>query len=361
MGTRIARYRNDSAGTHGGQLLDQLWSDVAGRPDDQVAAVWIEWLGPGRGPMRPLQARDTAHACAIDNLVLSIAVVSFCQHPARGELSGHRLVDIDDAAPDLGVLQRQCSTRTPQRRVGRVGPIARTDGLRITSQHEELGRRRPIVGGCSELARRFKQAVSQIAIETTRHVGGVEHMRDSREGVRDGGGIFGRRRWRQYCDRSMLAEQTTDFRAEVSIGNHQPTAIRVVWWIRRQANRPGQLAVPLRGNHPARLRAQRIAECDSIDTPQRPDVDPVTGVVQGVVGRTVCGSGSCSVCGGWVVWVALRLVWNVIVSSVSRARVPMLWWCVTASKVSLMGWAIVACGLISMKVAWSWAAAAWSG
>ena len=51
----------------------------------------------------------------------------------------------------------------------------------------------------------------------------------------------------------------------------------------------------------------------------------MVGVVPGVVGRSGGGSGGCSVCGGWTVWVALRLVWKVSVSWVSRCSVPMLW------------------------------------
>ena len=45
----------------------------------------------------------------------------------------------------------------------------------------------------------------------------------------------------------------------------------------------------------------------------------------GVVGMGGCGSGGCGVRGGTAVWVALRFVWKVRVSSTSRCRVPMLW------------------------------------
>ncbi len=40
------------------------------------------------------------------------------------------------------------------------------------------------------------------------------------------------------------------------------------------------------------------------------------------------GSGWLGEWGGWVVWVVLRLVGKVRLSSVSRCRVAMLWWCV---------------------------------
>ena len=62
---------------------------------------------------------------------------------------------------------------------------------------------------------------------------------------------------------------------------------------------------------------------------QRPRVlggiDPVVGVVPGGGGDGWVGFGRVAVWGGWVVWVVLRLVWKVWVSSVSRCRVPMLW------------------------------------
>ena len=38
----VARHRDDRAGAHVGELPDQVRADVAGRADDQVAAVRVE-------------------------------------------------------------------------------------------------------------------------------------------------------------------------------------------------------------------------------------------------------------------------------------------------------------------------------
>ena len=115
-------------------------SDIAGRADDQMAAVLVELNGRGRRRVTPLQARDTAYTGPIDDLILAIAAVSLGHHIPRGQPSGHRLVDIDDAAPDLRMLQRQRATQTPQHRMSGIGPIAFTDGLSIARQQEQLGR-----------------------------------------------------------------------------------------------------------------------------------------------------------------------------------------------------------------------------
>ena len=71
---------------------------------------------------------------------------------------------------------------------------------------------------------------------------------------------------------------------------------------------------------------------------------------QGVVGRWGWGSGGCSVAGGWVVWVVLRLVWKVRVSGVSRVSVPRAWWW-ASPRVSVIAWVSSGCGLISTNVA----------
>ena len=122
---------------HVGELPDQVRSDIAGRADDQMAAVFVELDRRGRWRVTPLQARDTAHTGPINDLILAIATVSLVHHIPGGQPSGHRLVDIDDAAPDLRMLQCQRATQTPQHRMGGIGPIAFTDGLSIAREQKQ--------------------------------------------------------------------------------------------------------------------------------------------------------------------------------------------------------------------------------
>ena len=60
-----------------------------------------------------MQARDTAHTGPIDDLILPVAAVRLSQDIAGGQLSRHRLIDIEDGPPDLGMLQCQRTTQPP--------------------------------------------------------------------------------------------------------------------------------------------------------------------------------------------------------------------------------------------------------
>ena len=74
---------------------------------------------------------------------------------------------------------------------------------------------------------------------------------------------------------------------------------------------------------------------------------------QGVVGSAGCGSGGCAVCGGWLVWVVLRLVWKLDrVVAVARAACRAVVVVAPTPGCRVMAWVSIGCGLISMKVAW---------
>ena len=70
-----------------------------------------------------LQPRNVAHPSPIHHLVLAVVRAGLGQHPARRQNRGYRFVQIDQGAPDLGMLQRDAAAQTPQHRVHRVGPI----------------------------------------------------------------------------------------------------------------------------------------------------------------------------------------------------------------------------------------------
>ena len=79
----------------------------------------------------------------VDDLVLAVVGVGFGEHVLGGQLGGHRFVEIDDATPDFGMLQRQRAAQAPQHRMGGVGPIAFGDrGCALRVSDEQLRRRR---------------------------------------------------------------------------------------------------------------------------------------------------------------------------------------------------------------------------
>src|SRR6516225_1080132 len=98
-------------------------SDIAGRPNDQMAAVPIELSGRPRRWDAPFQPWDTAHTRPIDDLIFLVTAMRFGHHILDGQLNGHRLIQVDDATPDLGMLERKRAAQTPQHRMSGIGPI----------------------------------------------------------------------------------------------------------------------------------------------------------------------------------------------------------------------------------------------
>ncbi|CFS02988.1 Uncharacterised protein [Mycobacterium tuberculosis] len=78
-------------------------SDVAGRTDDELAGVGIQ---RDRFPRKssPLQPGYMACARPVYDLILPVGTVGCSQHMPHGQLCGHRIVEIDYAAPDFRML-----------------------------------------------------------------------------------------------------------------------------------------------------------------------------------------------------------------------------------------------------------------
>ena len=139
--TGVARDRDDGLGAHPRELADQVRPDVAGRTDNELSGISVQRHRRLRWHRTPLQPGHVTHTPPVDDLVFTVAAVDFTQHLGRRQFGGHRAVQIDDPAPDFGVLQRECASQAPQRPVGGVGVIAFGDGLGVAGDDEQLGRR----------------------------------------------------------------------------------------------------------------------------------------------------------------------------------------------------------------------------
>ena len=80
-----------------------------------------------------------ALAAAVDGLVV-VTGLGFGGQDPRDQLGRHGLVDVDDAAPDLGILQPDGAAHPPQHRVGGIGAVPLVDGLAVAGQDEKRWR-----------------------------------------------------------------------------------------------------------------------------------------------------------------------------------------------------------------------------
>ena len=131
----VAGDRDNRSRPHVGELPDQVRTDVSGRPDDQVAAVGAEYIGSssasgcaaraaghGGRPPRYTTWSSPSPACASASTYRAVST------------AGTDLVEIDDPAPDFGMLQRQRAAQSPQHGMRRVGPITCGDGLGVAGE-----------------------------------------------------------------------------------------------------------------------------------------------------------------------------------------------------------------------------------
>jgi hypothetical protein len=64
-----------------------------------------------------------ADTAAVYDLVLVIISASFGQEISSGQRAGYRVVEIDYAAPDLGMFEGKRAAQSPQSGMSRVRPI----------------------------------------------------------------------------------------------------------------------------------------------------------------------------------------------------------------------------------------------
>jgi hypothetical protein len=109
------------------RAADQVRPDIAGRADDQMASCPCR-AQPG-WPMATghLRRRGTRRLTRADKRPDPRHRHREPHPPHSGrQPSGHRLVDIDDAAPNFRMLQCQRATQSPTTPHERVSPIAVT-------------------------------------------------------------------------------------------------------------------------------------------------------------------------------------------------------------------------------------------
>ena len=112
-----------------------------------------------------LEARNPAHTALIDDLVVAVAGMHLGLEVLRDQLGWHNVVDVDEAAPELRMLQRQCSAQTPQDRVRRVRPITFVDRLGVAGDDVQ-SRRRPHPGeGGDKPPRLVEHAITRRNVE----------------------------------------------------------------------------------------------------------------------------------------------------------------------------------------------------
>src|SRR6185436_17870946 len=120
-----------------GQPPSQLEAKSAKSSGDQVRRVRMERhrLQPGSGSRD--EARDEALAAAPGDLILTIGRLDLGNHGVCG-LGNAGVIDIDNAAPELGMFEREDTRKTPDRRLGH-GQLTRTDvdsgGLRALGDY----------------------------------------------------------------------------------------------------------------------------------------------------------------------------------------------------------------------------------
>ena len=117
------------------------------------------------GGVSPLKAWNMTDTALVHHLVLAIGGAHLGPNILRDQLGRHRVVDIDDAAPDLGMLQRECAAQPPEDRMCRVRPITFVDRLGIAGEDHQFRRRRHPGKRCDKPPDRVEQAVTRRDIE----------------------------------------------------------------------------------------------------------------------------------------------------------------------------------------------------
>ena len=245
-----------------GELPDQVRTDVAGRADDQLAACRRPAsTGDVAGRIAPLQSRHVARARpgrrpGLRRRPLRASPTTYRAASSRG----HRFVDIDDGAPDFGVLQRQRAAQAPQHRVRGVGAIAFGDGLGVAGQQEQLraaphrGHRR------GQPAHRVEQPIGRLDIERIAgDRGRVQHVVDAAERRRSAPTARRRRRGAAPSIAADPPSRRADLGARSRVADHQPRRRSTLRRSSATAGRPGQLAGPVGGHAPAVRSLRRDA------------------------------------------------------------------------------------------------------
>ena len=265
-----AGYRDHGGGAHLGELADEIRPDVAGGTDHQVAGVALEpgqsHRGHGTGP----QARHMTQTATVDGLVV-VAGCSLGGQDPCDQFGRRGLIDVNEAGPDLGVLQPDGAAHPPQQCVRRVGAVALVEGLAVASQDEKFWRRCHLGQNANQLARNVEESIARRSLNSGDRRRRVDHEVDTGQ----------RRPQRIVFDAVLAAEpqrararfqQRGQFFGRLALAQHQPRATGPA--SRKVADRPGQFVEPVR--RPATGGGGgggRGFGC------RRGDVQPVPGVV----------------------------------------------------------------------------------
>ena len=117
------------------------------------------------GGCSPLKAWNMADTARYTTWSSPSAASHLGLHILRDQLGRHRVVDIDDAAPDFGMLQRQRAAQAPEDRVRRVRPITFVDRLGIAGERSPVSAATPSRQALRQAADRVEQAVTRGDIE----------------------------------------------------------------------------------------------------------------------------------------------------------------------------------------------------
>ena len=173
-----AGYSDHGGGAHPGELADEIGPDVAGGADHQVAGVALEPGQGRRGRGAGAQARHMTQTATIDGLVVVAGCGLGGQDPCD-QFGRRGLVDVNEAGPDLGVLQPDGAAHTPQQCVRRVGAVALVEGLAVAGQDEKLWRRCHLGQNTHQLARDVEEPIAGCGVNTGNRRRRVDHEVDT--------------------------------------------------------------------------------------------------------------------------------------------------------------------------------------
>ncbi len=116
-----------------------MGSDVAGGSDDQLRSGSIDHVGIVRCGASLFEPSNMADTGTVDNLIFAVVGAGLSEqvlgcHPRR-----YRFVQIDNATPDFGMLERKRASQAPQNRMCGVGAVAFGDRLRVACGDEQPG------------------------------------------------------------------------------------------------------------------------------------------------------------------------------------------------------------------------------